>query len=173
MYYWAYGSNLNVRAMRERCPRARKVGRMAVKDCALVFRGVLDVTVRKGVVTPGGLWKITPQCEASLDRYEGVAGGLYVKRYLLIEVDGRKEDCLLYQMATDRGIMPPSIDYYDTVARGYEDFGLDPAPLKAAVREAWGDKEVTPLLRERHIRKGKPKLARIREEAPATETAAE
>ena len=66
MYYWAYGSNLCVEHMRRRCPRAQKICRLDVPGLALVFRGVADVTIRRGALVQGGLWKITRECERLL-----------------------------------------------------------------------------------------------------------
>jgi len=160
MLYWAYGSNLCVRHMKRRCPRAVKLRPLVVKQAALVFRGVADVTLRDGSQVQGGLWRISGECERLLDQYEGVKSNLYIKRYLPVTQDGKKQDCLFYQMATHRGIMPPSEAYIDTIAQGYKDFGLDLADLDAALQEAWGTKKVTTMLRERHERKGRPKLAR-------------
>lgn len=160
--YWAYGSNLNVATMRRRCPSAKKVGPLVLKDSALVFRGVADVEHRKRSKTPGGLWRITQECERRLDAFEGArAGGLYHKIYILLSVDGQEEQCLLYQMNEDRymwkereGIMPPGQDYLTTILRGYADFGLDEKYLKRAVRHSWEFKCPTPVLRERHRRRG-------------------
>jgi gamma-glutamylcyclotransferase (GGCT)/AIG2-like uncharacterized protein YtfP len=158
--YWAYGSNLNVAAMKRRCPKAKKFEALTVEDGALVFRGVADVVVRKGSQVKGGLWWITKECEANLDMYEGVAGGLYLKRYLLLKVKGKEQRALYYVMRTDRGVMPPNEHYLETIAQGYRDFGLDLAYLDVALHESWRDKKVTPLLRERHDRKHRPSLAR-------------
>ena len=38
-YYIAYGSNLNVRQMRMRCPSARIIGTSVLKDYELLFKG--------------------------------------------------------------------------------------------------------------------------------------
>lgn len=161
MLYWAYGSNLNIAAMRERCPAARKVGRLFVEDAALVFRGVADVTVCEGSVVPGGLWEITRECERSLDRYEGVASRLYLKRYLTVKRKGKKREVVLfYQMRMSTGVQPPSEFYLDLIARGYRDFGLPLEVLDAAVAESWSEKKITPILRERHERRGRPTLAK-------------
>lgn len=160
MYYWAFGSNLCKRHMRVRCPAANPVGPMTVDDAALIFRGVADVTVRKESIVPGGLWRITRECEAALDRYEGVSSRLYLKRYLTIKVKGKIEDCLFYQMSTHRGVMPPSEGYLGTILEGYRDFDLDTDILNAAVEESWGTKKVTPFLKERHLRRG-GRLARL------------
>lgn len=158
-YYWAYGSNLCRASMRRRCPGARFVGRLDVQDARLVFRGVADVVVDKGSFVPGGLWSITPEDERELDHYEGVASRFYLKRYLRMNVGDRVRKILFYQMRMSTGVMPPSQAYLDVIARGYGDFGLPLEVLDAAVVASWGDKEVTPVLRARHDRKGRPTLA--------------
>ena len=38
-YYIAYGSNLNIRQMRMRCPHARVIGTSVIKDYELLFKG--------------------------------------------------------------------------------------------------------------------------------------
>jgi hypothetical protein len=159
--YWAYGSNLNVAQMARRCPKAKVLAAWGLDDCALVFRGVADVTVRKGARTPGGLWTITTECEAALDRYEGVASRLYMKRYVTVKVDGVPHPCLVYQMRTSRGIMPPTRAYLDTIMQGYADFGItDERMIQAALDESWDDKEVTSRLQARHKSLGSPRLAK-------------
>jgi hypothetical protein len=40
-YYIAYGSNLNIRQMRMRCPHARVIGTAVIKDYELLFKGSL------------------------------------------------------------------------------------------------------------------------------------
>lgn len=154
--YWAYGSNLDIGAMQHRCPRAVPFCAFPLADVALVFRFVADVVGRRGSVTPGGLWWVSPECERSLDRYEGVAwgrgAGLYEKRYVTLDLgDGRVEDVLFYKMLR-AGISPPSEAYLATIERGYEDFGLDKAWLDRAVADSWSRKELTPYLRDRRAR---------------------
>jgi gamma-glutamylcyclotransferase (GGCT)/AIG2-like uncharacterized protein YtfP len=160
IFYWAYGSNLSERQMNKRCPRAIKYGPMSVKDCALVFRGVADVTLREGSTTPGGLWQITAECERELDVFEGVASRIYMKRYFRISIEGKKYTCLFYQMRSKEGIMPPSETYLDTIVRGYADFELCLDPLDVALQESWGNKQLTEHLLDRHERRGSPRLAR-------------
>ena len=130
--YVAYGSNLAFDQMSKRCPKAEPVGTTELRDTRLVFRSVADVERKEGYSVPVGIWLITPECEEALDRYEGVAGGLYRKVSVAFD-DGQK--ALMYVM-NDRGILPPSEYYLNVIRRGYKDFGLDPAPLKAAVAHA-------------------------------------
>lgn len=165
--YWAYGSNLNVRQMARRCPKAVKFGPMTVNDCALVFRGVADVTMREGSNTPGGLWTITTDCERALDQYEGVSSKMYLKRYFSLTLeDGKKYTCLFYQMRAKDGIMPPTAEYMGTIVQGYEDFGLEKASLQAALEESWHSKDITEQMLERSIRRGAVPLAKGLEDLP-------
>jgi hypothetical protein len=167
--YWAYGSNLSLEAMARRCPKATPVRSLTVSAAALIFRGVADVKPREGASVPGGLWRITPACERALDGYEGVAGGLYRKRYIMVApTKGKKKiPCLFYQMTADRGVQPPSEHYLKVIAQGYRDFGLDLNILDEYVQESWGNKKVTDHLKSRHIYRGSPMLARSVAEAEA------
>jgi gamma-glutamylcyclotransferase (GGCT)/AIG2-like uncharacterized protein YtfP len=157
--YWAYGSNLDPVSMRRRCPSAKRIGPLTLDNGQLIFRGVADVVHYENSSVPGGVWRISKECERVLDQYEGVKYGLYKKRYLKLKIDGVKEQCLYYQMSADRGIMPPAEHYLDVIRRGYEYFGLDLEILNRALEASWSDKKVTPHLRERHNRKGRPALA--------------
>jgi len=161
--YWAYGSNLNFAHMNRRCPAAEPVADLTVKHAALVFRGVADVTDRRGSSVPGGLWRITRECERSLDSYEGVSSRAYLKRFFTVVLpNGQWEDVLFYQMSAKHGVMPPTESYLATILRGYHDFSLPVAVLDAALQEAWNEKQVTRYLRERHVRRGSPALASAR-----------
>ena len=72
--YFAYGSNLDLEQMAQRCPDAEIVGPVRLENYELRFRGSGFATVapKKGSTVYGLVWKLTPNCEQSLDRYEGV-----------------------------------------------------------------------------------------------------
>src|SRR5690625_7348414 len=74
--YIAYGSNLNLEQMANRCPTAKVVGPSEIKGHKLVFRGphahaVATVEPCKGESVPVLVWQITSSDEKALDRYEG------------------------------------------------------------------------------------------------------
>ncbi|HYA71770.1 MAG TPA: gamma-glutamylcyclotransferase family protein [Roseiarcus sp.] len=137
MLYIAYGSNLHIGQMRQRCPRAIKVGSTKVPNTRLVFRGVADVEPCDGATLHVGVWHITQDCERSLDVYEGVRHGLYRKEYLPLQVrrNGREtiEDALIYIMNRG-GYHSPSQFYFDTIRIGYDNFGLPVDALKQAAK---------------------------------------
>lgn len=153
IFYWAYGSNLNVEAMARRCPGAKKLGPLSLDDGTLVFRGVADAVYEQGSIIHGGLWKISRRHEATLDQYEG-APRLYAKRYLKLLVNKQEVQCLYYQMTMSVGVMPPGDMYLDCIAQGYRDFGLPLEALDAALMRSWEDKKVTPHLEQRRARRG-------------------
>ena len=126
MLYLAYGSNLNLGQMRQRCPRAEALYSATLDNYRLVFRGVADLIRDEGSVCEVGLFNITAQCEEALDLYEGFPH-LYGKQ--IIEMGG--EDVMTYTMNTGK-LSPPSDVYYNSIFEGYEDFGLNPYYLDAA-----------------------------------------
>ena len=72
-YYIAYGSNLNVRQMRWRCPDARIIGTAELKDQRLIFKGsktgsFLSVEPCLGSTVPVAVWEVSPQDELALER---------------------------------------------------------------------------------------------------------
>lgn len=158
MLYFAYGSNLNIAAMAARCPAAEPLTGFRLPDARLVFRGVADCIYAPGEKCPGGIWRITPECEAALDRYEGVASGLYWKHFLPVRAPGGETQMLVYVM-NSTGILPPSVQYLETIKQGYRDFDLPLRYLKKAVRMAWDEKDPSHVERRRHREKGRPKLA--------------
>jgi len=129
--YVAYGSNLNMSQMQIRCPAARPMGPVVIDGWRLVFRGVADIVPAEGHQVMGGLWEITEDCEAALDRYEGYPN-LYGKHHFSME-DGN--EVMTYVMISG-GIRLPVDPYFHTIEQGYEDFGLDTDTLWAAWRSA-------------------------------------
>ena len=56
-YYIAYGSNLNLRQMKMRCPTAKVMGTSVIKDYELLFKGsltgaYLTIEPKKGSEVP-------------------------------------------------------------------------------------------------------------------------
>ena len=141
-YYIAYGSNLNIRQMRMRCPSARIIGTSVLKDYELLFKGSKTgsyLTIEKcetGKV-PIVIWEVTAQDEKALDRYEGYPN-FYYKRELKAKYKGirtgkhRTVTAFVYIMHEERPIGVPSDFYMDTCLEGYDTFYFDPGILLAA-----------------------------------------
>lgn len=148
--YAAYGSNLHKGQMSRRCPDAKPIGKTVLKDWRLVFRGVADVEPHDGSSLQLGLWEISEADERALDRYEGVEFGLYERAVLrLTRTDGSHEDALIYLMR-EKGVKPPGDGYFETIRRGYRDFGLDLEALYEARRHSWKAQRITKSIAARH-----------------------
>lgn len=85
-YYIAYGSNLNIRQMRIRCPHARVIGTAVINDYELLFKGsrtgaYLTIEPKEGGEVPVVVWEVTESDEAALDRYEGYPVFYYKKKW--------------------------------------------------------------------------------------------
>lgn len=143
IYYLAYGSNLNVRQMRFRCPTALVVGKGVIKDYRLLFKGsktgsYLTIEKAKGYEVPVAVWKVDEACEESLDRYEGYPSFYYKKE---IEIDfksikkglPRHSKAFVYIMHEERELGIPSRGYVEVCLEGYRTFGFNPILIEEAI----------------------------------------
>ena len=149
--YFAYGSNLDLEQMAQRCPDAEIVGPVRLENYELRFRGngFATVTPKKGGVVYGLVWKITPNCEQSLDRYEGYPRHYTKETVTVKDAAGAEIPVMVYIMAEPYCRQPalPSPYYYRVIQRGFEANGLPVESLQAAwsrtIDEVWsgrGDK---------------------------------
>lgn len=150
-YYIAYGSNLNVRQMRMRCPHATILGTADLKGWELLFKGsktgsYLTIEEKDGGAVPVVIWEVTESDEAALDRYEGFPD-FYYKKEIRLQYKGirsgrrRTVTAFAYIMHEDRPIGIPGDYYMDVCLEGYDIFFFDRNVLLAAYdkcREAIG-----------------------------------
>ena len=135
MYYFAYGSNLNIDHMNRRCPQATPVGKLTLNNYKLVFRGVADIQHKKGAKVVGAVYKITDKCLTALDGYEGYPY-LYDRQHFIIKIGNKAQRCMTYYMVHDDCIKMPTQLYYDVIAEGYKDHNLDLSLLRRAYKES-------------------------------------
>ena len=143
-YYLAYGSNLNVRQMKMRCPTAKIVGTAVIKNYELLFKGsktgsYLTIEKKKGSSVPVAVWEVQDFDERSLDRYEGFPT-FYYKKNFRIKNDGKTLNCFAYIMHEERSIGMPTHFYVRTVLEGYGFFRFDDDYIFRAIEKS--EKEV-------------------------------
>ena len=133
--YFAYGSNINLDQMSYRCPDASVMGPVTLEGWELLFRrgGFATIAPKEGEKVTGLLWSITPECERSLDCYEGYPR-FYDKRMVTVrDGEGRSLSVMAYIMDERfREPMLPTADYYEGILEGYRQNGLPTAELKKA-----------------------------------------
>lgn len=145
-YYIAYGSNLNVKQMAWRCPKAKAIGTAVIKDYELLFKGsksgsYLTIEPKMGSSVPVAIWETTEEDEKALDRYEGYPN-FYYKKTMTLEVKklGKEEtetvNAYVYIMHEDRVFGVPSLSYVSTCIEGYRKFGFDVTTLIKALNKS-------------------------------------
>ena len=133
--YIAYGSNINLEQMANRCPNSKVVGKEEMlKGYELEFRGVATIVPNDKSEVPVLIWEIDGRDERRLDRYEGFPN-LYRKELFEIEIDGEKKECMAYLMNKGH-ISPPTSYYYSVINQGYEANGMDTSYLRAALEKS-------------------------------------
>ena len=134
-YYIAYGSNLNIRQMRWRCPSARIIGTAQLDGWRLLFKGsktgsYLTIEQEAGHSVPVAVWEVSPEDERALDRYEGFPS-FYYKKEMELDITGirtgkiRKRKVFVYIMHEERPVGVPTRSYIQVCMEGYHDFGFD------------------------------------------------
>lgn len=143
--YVAYGSNLNMRQMKGRCPESVFVGTGVIEDYELQFKGSAygahaTIAPKEGVSVPVGVWTIQSRDEKRLDLYEGhnpKGYSYYDKRHIPVQMDdGRTISGMVYIMDQKMDFGYPTRGYYETVQEGYKNCGLDISVLEQALQES-------------------------------------
>ena len=99
--YFAYGSNLWWPRMRQRCPGARAWGAATLDGYRLVERLYADIVKRTGSHVQGVLYSVTAADIASLDRFEGLAKGVYRRINVKVKYGRRTYDACTYLMTKE------------------------------------------------------------------------
>jgi hypothetical protein len=113
--YFAYGSNLDVEQMLERCPSSRALMRACLREHRLEFThlsrrwggGAADILPQAGTDVWGGLYQLE---RPELERLDGFEGGY---ERLEIRVDGNGSSPLraISYTARKKGTFPPTEEY--------------------------------------------------------------
>jgi hypothetical protein len=134
--YFAYGSNMNEVQLRKRCPSSHFLCRAVLADHRFVItsRGYASVTPHAGGKVHGVHIALTEPDERSLDRYEGVAEGMYRRAWLEVVTEfGYAVPALLY-IDDIGGEGPPKQGYLERILEGARRHAL-PADAIAELEE--------------------------------------
>ncbi len=138
--YFAYGSNMGEAVLRTRCPKARALGRARLPHHAFVLmrNGFASVCREPQSAVHGMLFDLALSDIAPLDRYEGLAQGLYTKAVQpIVRERGAAAQALLY-LGTDTGGGPAPATYMEEIVATARDIGLPPAYIATLEQKVRG-----------------------------------
>lgn len=99
--YFAYGSNMNMAQMDERCPGAIKLRNATLPGYKLVERDTADIDVSKNDVVYGVLFAISSAHLKKLDKHEGLLKGIYDRKQIKVQVGDGHAVAVVYEMTPD------------------------------------------------------------------------
>jgi gamma-glutamylcyclotransferase (GGCT)/AIG2-like uncharacterized protein YtfP len=123
--YFAYGSNLWRHQMTNRCPDHREIGAGCLTGWYWIIttRGYASIVVSEGDYVLGTVYELTESDVLSLDQFEGVAHGNYLKEMISVNVCGREMICLVYiDPIIEEG--NPKEEYVVRINNGIRDAGF-------------------------------------------------
>ena len=138
--YFAYGSNMSAEGMAGRCPGAKAVGlaRLERHRLAVMREGWLTATRDPHAAVHGVLWDLALSDMPALDRYEGLAKGLYAKVAQPVVAKGGAKRALVY-FGANSGPGVPRPDYMAGIVAAARAWPLPArgiAALEALLRSA-------------------------------------
>lgn len=142
--YFAYGSNLDLAQMRQRCPDARPLYPAVIAGWRIAFcgysslwgGGVATLVKAKGATVEGTIWSLSADCVRSLDMAEGAPTTYEREEFSMVEDDGKERPCITYVHRRPEHRLRPSKRYFRQILDAYKREGFDVAPLRVAFDEA-------------------------------------
>lgn len=128
MFYFAYGSNMDLDQMRERRVFYKNSRKAFLRDYKLGFTktsvrynaGVADIIESKGDFVEGVLYEVNENGLASLDKFEGVKQNVYKRVKVMVQLDDDKElEAISYKVVQkDNPFIQPSKEYMRKIIKG-------------------------------------------------------
>lgn len=133
--YAAYGSNINLIQMKNRCPSSSVYAVGDIEDMELAFNTHATLHNVKGSSCPAVLYLISQSDEQLLDVFEAYPQK-YIKETVRVDVGGKTIIAMAYVMRDKTMQATPSEEYYNRISDGYFTFGLDHNILENAYDKA-------------------------------------
>jgi len=124
--YFAYGSNMDLLQMGDRCPGAVTVSTAELPSYRFIINtgGVATLVPDPTSTVQGLLWKISKKDERSLSRHEGVKHGIYKKAFVGVRLPNGTTTRALIYVAADSHPGKARPGYLEKVVSGAEGCGL-------------------------------------------------
>lgn len=123
--YFAYGSNLWLKQMKDRCPDHKLIGKGILNGYRWIIskRHYANIVESPDDYAEGIIYEISAKDENRLDAYEGVKTGSYRKEYINVKKDKEILKCLAYiDPVREEG--DAKAEYIDRINKGLRDANL-------------------------------------------------
>ncbi len=128
-YYFAYGTNLNQKQMKERCPDSRPLFTAVLPNYKLVFAGwsrqwrggLASIKPLRGERVRGAIYEVTEACLQKLDRNESGYSRLKVT---VVGEDDEPIEAITYVKTGLLEEAAPSKEYLAIIQQGLRDWRL-------------------------------------------------
>ena len=134
-FYFAYGSNMSLKQMKERCPNCHKVAVGVLRDHEILFPryskkrecGVSSIQSKTGNDVWGVIFELTESDIVQLNKCEGFnptreeCKNSYSRAEVSVESDGirdQKVACFTYVAVPQTGNFVPNANYLETILSG-------------------------------------------------------
>lgn len=132
MYYFAYGSNLNKKQMKERCPDSKPLVAATLPNYKVVFCGWSrqrrggTATLKKaaGEKAPGAIYEISESCLGKLDRFEGYPTSYNRLKVTVFDEDGTPLEAITHVKSGEIEETNPGKEYLALILQGYQDWQI-------------------------------------------------
>ncbi len=129
MYYFAYGTNLNQKQMKERCADSKPLFTAVLPNYKLAFTGwsrqwrggVASIKSYRGERVRGAIYEVTEACLQKLDRYESGYNRLKVT---VFGEDDEPVEAITYVKTGQLEDAAPSKEYLAVIQQGLRDWRL-------------------------------------------------
>jgi len=145
-WYFAYGSNMNLRQIGSRCSRPLAVGVARLADHRLSFYGhsetgdgaIETVEPSPGDEVWGVMFSLGRLDWERLDDWQGArmdGGGMYFHfPDMVSDLNGQAHNVRFYRMDVQGDPRNPSLEYLEYIARGAKENGLPPTYIEALMK---------------------------------------
>ncbi|AEO93772.1 gamma-glutamyl cyclotransferase [Bacillus phage G] len=127
--YFAYGSNLLLAQMRDRCKTSKPISPAVLKGYKLTFKankrglGVADIIEDDSSEVFGAVYEVTEEDLKNLDKYEGHPN-IYHREEVTVIVSGEEKLATTYVMDSEFKCKEPEEDYLHKMLNGYHNWNL-------------------------------------------------
>ena len=131
-YYFAYGTNLDKKQMKDRCPESKPLYPATLPNYRLVFVGwsrkfqgsVATIKRMQGSKTPGAVYEISDADLRHLDVAEGYPQEYNRIKVIVFDEDGTAIEAVTYVKTGSEEESKPSKEYAAVIYKGYRDWGI-------------------------------------------------